>query len=220
MLKNFFLNNRLYQALSFAYDQSVKHKLRHPEVSRLRHVGQHSEIHDDVTITHPDRVWIGDWTTIFRGSYIHSMGGLHVGNYVGIGCRCTIMTFNHVYRMAGAIPFDNRVFLQPVIIRDFAWVGWNTKILPGVEIGEGAIVSLGSVVTTDVPPLGIVMGNPAKVIGFRSRDHFEACLREGRITPHRVRERYQQYEESIPLMVRRKYARELSDLGLLDSQQA
>lgn len=45
-----------------------------------------------------------------------------------------------------------------------AWVGFGSILLPGVRVGEGAIVGAGSVVTRDVPPWTIVAGNPARVV--------------------------------------------------------
>jgi acetyltransferase-like isoleucine patch superfamily enzyme len=53
---------------------------------------------------------------------------------------------------------------KPIKICDKSWIGFNSIILKGVTIGEGAIVGAGSVVTRDVPPWTIVAGNPAKVI--------------------------------------------------------
>ena len=47
------------------------------------------------------------------------------------------------------------------------WIGANAVVLKGVNIGDGAIVGAGAVVTRDVPPLAIVGGNPAKVIKMR-----------------------------------------------------
>jgi galactoside O-acetyltransferase len=53
---------------------------------------------------------------------------------------------------------------QPVRIENKAWIGFNTIILKGVTIGEGAVVGAGSVVTKDAPPYTIVAGNPARII--------------------------------------------------------
>ena len=58
----------------------------------------------------------------------------------------------------------SRVQRGQITIKDKAWIGFNSIILKGVTIGEGAIVGAGSVVTKDVPPWTIVAGNPAKVI--------------------------------------------------------
>lgn len=51
-----------------------------------------------------------------------------------------------------------------VTIGNKAWIGFNSTILKGVTVGEGAIVAASSVVTRDVPPFTIVAGNPAKVV--------------------------------------------------------
>ena len=57
-------------------------------------------------------------------------------------------------------------FVAPTIIGRNAWVGINVTILPGVVIGEGAIVAAGSVVTKDVPPHSLVGGVPSRIIKY------------------------------------------------------
>ena len=51
-----------------------------------------------------------------------------------------------------------------IIIEDHVWIGFNSIILKGVVVGNGAIIAAGSVVTKDVPPRTMVGGNPAKII--------------------------------------------------------
>ena len=63
-------------------------------------------------------------------------------------------------------PNFNPVFGE-VIIEDYVFIGPRAIILPGVEIGKGAVVAAGAVVTKDVPPFAIVGGIPAKIIGER-----------------------------------------------------
>jgi acetyltransferase-like isoleucine patch superfamily enzyme len=216
VFKKLLRKSRLYCALSYAYDAYAAQSHTTHDRSAYRHIGPGSEVRPRAHITHPGRVWIGERSTIMGGTFINSMGGLHVGNFVGIGMGCTIVTFNHRYRNAKTIPFDDGVFLQPVIIRDYAWIGWESAILPGVEVGEGAIVAMGSVVT----PLAIVIGNPAETIGYRSKDHFEACKAAGRVMPHRVLEVHGKFDEIIALMTQKRYARELRDLGMLPADTA
>lgn len=55
-------------------------------------------------------------------------------------------------------------FVAPITVHKHAWVAINVTIMPGVEIGEGAIVSAGSIVSKDVPPFTVVKGDPAKVV--------------------------------------------------------
>ena len=55
-------------------------------------------------------------------------------------------------------------FVAPIIVHKHAWIAINVTVLPGVEIGEGAIVSAGSVVSKDIPPFTVAKGNPAKVV--------------------------------------------------------
>ena len=77
-------------------------------------------------------------------------------------------------------------YVAPVIVHKYAWIAVNVTILPGVEIGEGSIVSAGSVVSKDVPPFTVVNGNPAKVVADiaelvrnnYSPDEFERLLQE------------------------------------------
>ncbi|UWX80272.1 acyltransferase [Arthrobacter jinronghuae] len=56
----------------------------------------------------------------------------------------------------------------PIVIRDRAWISFRATILPGVVIGEGAVVAANSVVTKDVEPFTVVGGIPAKKIGERN----------------------------------------------------
>ena len=60
--------------------------------------------------------------------------------------------------------------IKPVIIGDDVWIGGRVIILPGVTIGNGAIVGAGAVVTRDVPEYAIVGGVPAKVIKMRTQN--------------------------------------------------
>ena len=85
-------------------------------------------------------------------------GGITIDDGVMIGPNVRIVTDNH--------DFDNRMVLRckPVHIKSRAWIGVGAIILPGVTIGENAVVAAGAIVTKDVAPNTIVGGNPAKFI--------------------------------------------------------
>ena len=106
-------------------------------------------------------------------TFIECSGGVKIGKYFHVARGLTIFSSVHPYKTAKKIPYDDVVTYHPVIIGDFVWVGANVTILPGVEIGEGAIVGASSVVTKNVPALAIVAGNPAKMIGQRDCSSFD-----------------------------------------------
>ncbi len=100
---------------------------------------------------------------------------LYIGNYVCIGAESIIlMGGNNTHRNDW---FSNYPFMEHIVeaykakgdtvIGDGVWIGMRSLIMPGLTIGEGAVIAAGSIVVKDVPPYAIVGGNPAKVIKYR-----------------------------------------------------
>lgn len=87
-------------------------------------------------------------------------GGIEIGDGSLIGHNTTIATLNHDFNP------DKRANLHPspVKIGKNVWIGSDSTILPGVEIGDGAVIGAGSVVTKNVPANSIAVGSPARVI--------------------------------------------------------
>lgn len=104
---------------------------------------------------------------------IECSGGVEIGKYFHVGKGLTIFSANHNWKKGTKIPYDEIIISKKVKIGDFVWIGSNVTILPGVKIGEGAIIAGGSVVTKDVPDCAIVGGNPVKLISFRDKEHFK-----------------------------------------------
>lgn len=103
---------------------------------------------------------------------------LIIGNYVCIGAETVIlMGGNSTHRNDW---FSNYPFIEKIvdsykakgdtIIGDAVWIGMRSLIMPGIKIGEGAVIAAGSIVTKDVSPYTIVGGNPAVVIKKRFPD--------------------------------------------------
>jgi acetyltransferase-like isoleucine patch superfamily enzyme len=105
-------------------------------------------------------------------TYIECSGGVTIGSYFHTGRNLTVISSNHNYEKATKIPYDEHDILNPVVIHDFVWCGLNVTILAGVNVGEGAILAAGSIVTKDVPAMAIVGGNPAKIIKYRDKEAF------------------------------------------------
>jgi acetyltransferase-like isoleucine patch superfamily enzyme len=91
-----------------------------------------------------------------------------IGEHVMMGPEVVILDRNHRFDdPARPIGEQGETESMPPVIGNNIWIGVRAIILPGVRIGDGAIIGAGSVVTKDVAPYTIVGGNPAKVIGFR-----------------------------------------------------
>ena len=115
----------------------------------------------------------------FNGICIGGGGGVKIGCFFHSGEGCHIITSNHNYE-GEEIPYDSKVVEKDVTISDFVWLGSHVMILPGVSIGEGAIIQAGAVVVSDIPAYAIAGGNPAKVFKYRDKERFLRLKEEGR----------------------------------------
>lgn len=101
-------------------------------------------------------------TAVFINRDVYIRPNTTIGNRVNIGPFVRLITDAHevgtAYRRAGAVSYD------PITIGDGAWIGASVTVLPGVNIGKGAIVAAGAVVVSDVPPHTLVGGVPAAKI--------------------------------------------------------
>ncbi len=90
---------------------------------------------------------------------------IQIGDDVSIGPEASILTLGHDPQSSG---FTDRG--GDVVIGSRVWIAYRAIILPGITIGDGAVVGAGAVVTKNVEPYAIVAGNPARKIGERNRD--------------------------------------------------
>jgi acetyltransferase-like isoleucine patch superfamily enzyme len=103
---------------------------------------------------------IGKRVFINSGCKFQDQGGITIGDDVLIGHNVVIATLNHSFDPEHRGDLEPR----PVKIGNKVWIGANATILPGIKIGDGAIIAAGAVVTNDVAPLTVVGGVPAKLI--------------------------------------------------------
>lgn len=132
-------------------------------------IGNRSSIHMGVFIT-GDHIEIGDNVVINRNVYLDGRIGLKIRNNISISPEVYIISMDHD---PNDLYFKTRG--GEVLINDNVWIGARAIILPGVNIGEGAVIGSGSVVTKNVEPYTIVGGIPAKLIKHRSRDLKYKC---------------------------------------------
>jgi len=131
---------------------------------RIR-LGAHSSVHRGCRFYRPSGVQIGVHTVINRDVVLDGRQGLVIGDNVSISEGVAFFTLEHD---PNSPTFENRG--APIRIGDRAFVGARAMVLPGVTIGEGAVVAAEAVVTRDVEPYQIVAGVPARPIGQRAPD--------------------------------------------------
>jgi acetyltransferase-like isoleucine patch superfamily enzyme len=140
-------------------------------------IGAHTHVRGQLlTFWSGGRISIGDWCYIGEGSRIWSQSSVTIGNHVMIAHSVDIHDTNsHPLDwqerrldsqaiLSGGYRAPTQTICEPIVIADDAWIGFKASILKGTQIGRGAIVASGSVVTTDVEPWAIVAGNPARLV--------------------------------------------------------
>ena len=126
-------------------------------------------------VTFYPRVWsapgrgltLGDDVDLALDVLITTSGSVTIGDRVLVGYRTQILSANHEIPSGMERVFDAGHEFKPITIGDDVWIGANCVILPGISVGEGAIVGAGSVVTKDVAAFAVVGGVPAKIIKSR-----------------------------------------------------
>lgn len=120
-----------------------------------------------VVIEYPGQLSVGKNVGLNTGCWINARGGVTLGDDSIVGPYCVIHSANHkVDRLD--VPTSKQGYNEaPVYIGKNVWLGACVIVLPGVTIGDNAVVGAGAVVTRDIPPNAIAAGNPARVIRMR-----------------------------------------------------
>lgn len=138
-------------------------------------IGFHSRVAEYASIKN---TIVGDYSALGRYSKIINT---EIGKFCAISWDTTINAISHPtnHMTINAFPYVPRMgnFVKinkqkpsKVIIKNDVWIGANSVVMPGITIGNGAIIGSGAVVTKDVPDYAIVAGVPAKIIKYRFED--------------------------------------------------
>lgn len=160
--------------------------------------GYKKEIYVKPTVSSPNII-VGDFTYIadsdFESHVTHlyswSKDKLIIGKFCQIadGVEFVMNDANHQMNAVSTFPFytlegwnmeppksEDMPFKGDTVIGNDVWIGQNTTILPGVHIGDGAIIGANSVVGKDIDPYTVVVGNPAKPVRKRFDDELISLL--------------------------------------------
>lgn len=144
-----------------------KKSMRNQCLKKFKHFGENAEFRPGAYAINCSRISIGRNVVIRPGSMLFGdlKADLIIEDDVMLGSGVHIYLSNHRFDdptipiiQQGSYPAQN------VVLRRGCWIGASAIILPGVEIGENAVVGAGSIVTKSVPPRVVAVGNPAKII--------------------------------------------------------
>ncbi len=136
-------------------------------------IGDHCILQQPITVMRGKTVHIGDYCYFNSNAFFVDDSDIYIGDWVLFGPNVTISTTGHPIdpdlRGTGAM------YSFPVHIGNKVWIGSNVVIMPGVTIGDNAVIGAGSVVTKDVPSGVVAFGNPCKVhrkIDDRDKEYY------------------------------------------------
>jgi maltose O-acetyltransferase len=142
-------------------------------LAKLKSCGDDVELMGPVNIFGHGHISIGNNIHIGEGAYIRGEGGLTIGDNTHISRNLLLYTHNHRYD-GERIPYDETRVLKPVSIGRNVWIGMNVIITPGSNIGDGAIIGMGTVVCGNVPSLAIIGSEKWRVLGWRDEEKYRA----------------------------------------------
>lgn len=144
---------------------------------QFKNIAKSATVYYSAEVYNPDNLYMAENTNIDAGAIImNTRAKLIMKKNSGAAVGLLVITGEHM-SMVGTIrrfisnedkdKMDaNNEFDRDITVEEDVWIASNVTLLKGAAIGRGAIVGSGSVVRTSVPPYSVVIGNPAKVVGF------------------------------------------------------
>lgn len=129
--------------------------------------GKNFNILDGVIIQLPDRVKLGNNVSIHQFTLIDAQSEIEIGDHVSIGSHVSIISSSHIYSDPIKLIKDQGIESEKIKIGNNVWIGTQSTILKGVQIGDNSIIGANTLVNRDVPPNSIVSGSPFKVLSIR-----------------------------------------------------
>lgn len=140
---------------------------------KFKYFGDNAEIRPGAYVEACSKISIGNNVVIRPGTFLYADptingGGIIIEDEVLIGPGVHFYTNNHEFSETNKPIFQQGYPIASpenrILVRKGSWIGANSLILPGVEIGENSVVGAGSVVTRNVPAKVVVAGNPGRII--------------------------------------------------------
>lgn len=172
MIKEYLFRVLQHAFSLFVFDTPYLNEIKRNMYKFFIRIGSGSYIAYDTFIVSPHStkyayLTIGKKVAIEHRCDIDYSGGIEIGDNVWISEGTLISTHGHSI-ISKSLKYNQEIVFSKLVIDSDAWVGAGAKVLSSVNrIGKGAIIGAGSVVTKDVDDYTIVIGNPARIIGYR-----------------------------------------------------
>ena len=147
----------------------LNHYYVRPDVGKFGSFGEKSTFSRPADIKCAKNIYIGKNCRFGPKATIMSVGNSRfiVKDNFGSAEGLTVITSTHIQEIGKLRTGGNEDnTYKDIVIEEDVWAGFNVTLLPGAYIGRGCILGAGAVIHTKIPPYSIVVGNPAKVIGF------------------------------------------------------
>ncbi|MBI4169048.1 MAG: acyltransferase [Acidobacteria bacterium] len=110
-----------------------------------------------------DNCYVGPYCVLGGG------GGVTIGSNVTLGAGVDILAENHRFEEVDRPINRQGVIRRGIVIEDDCWIGNRAIVLDGLRVGRGSVIGAAAVVTRDLPPFSVAVGNPARVVRSRQR---------------------------------------------------
>lgn len=141
-----------------------------PNPAKFGYFGKNAAIGIPADLKNPRNIYLHEFARIGRRSTIMTMGNsrfvMKRGSLTAEGL--VVVTSNHRQRIGQFLSGRNEDNeYKDIIVEEDVWIGINVTLLAGAHIGRGAIIGASSVVTKEIPPYAVAVGNPARVVKFK-----------------------------------------------------
>lgn len=140
--------------------------------NKFKYLGENIVFKGGGSIYHEENIMIGNHVQIGENYFLMGIGGIEIGDGTIISRNCCLHSGNHDFKYSDIIPYNKEYLTEKITIGKAVWIGQNVNILPGVTIGDGAIIGMGTTVSKDVKPYEIVVGMGQRVLGKRDEINF------------------------------------------------
>lgn len=131
----------------------------------LRKCGRNVDFETGMIFRNPQNISIGDGCSFSSFVVLDAHESIVIGNNCMFALKVNIVTATHDYTLS---QMNQLTLKKPVVIGNDVWLGVGATVLPGIKVGDGAVIGAHALVTKDVPSKAIVMGVPARIVKYRN----------------------------------------------------